>query len=107
MHPVVPEVSPKCRHNVNNKRLRQTPGFFRLWREEVIAVLRSLWKHRRTMMFLLASLSPFPMVILVALALRPFSRDGALVALVLLTVLYAILWGAGINAWQRLKNRRW
>lgn len=87
MHPVVPEVSPKSGHDVNGK------NFFRLWREEIIAAFRSLWKHRLTVILLVASLSPFPMVIWIALALLPFSRDGALVVLVLLSFLYAILWG--------------
>ncbi len=101
MHPVVPEVSPKCGRDVNGK------SFFRLWREEIIAAFRSLWKHRLTVILLVASLSPFPMVIWIALALLPFSRDGALVVLILLSFLYAILWGAGVNAWQRQKNPRW
>ena len=101
MQPVTREVSPKCHHAVNNK------GFMGLWREEVVAAFRSLWKSRLQILLLLASLSPFPVVIWIALSLVPYSRDGAVAALVLLTVLYAILWGAGINAWQRLKNPRW
>ncbi|WP_156103865.1 hypothetical protein [Acidithiobacillus ferrivorans] len=101
MHPIVPEVSPKCRHAVNNK------GFIRLWQEEVVATFRSLWKHRLLALLLMASLLPFPMVIWVASALIPYSRTGAMAMLVLLSVLYAIVWGAGINAWQRLKNPRW
>lgn len=101
MRPIVSEVSPKSGHDVNGK------GFFRLWREEIVAVFQSLWKHRFTALLLVASLSPFILVIRVALALLPYSRDGALAALVLLSFLYAILWGAGVNAWQRQKNPRW
>lgn len=101
MHPVIPEVSPKCHHAVNNK------GFMCLWREEVVATFRSLWKSRLRILLLFASFSPFPVVIWIALSLVPYSRDGAVAVLVLLSVLYAILWGAGINAWVRLKNPRW
>jgi Na+/H+ antiporter NhaC len=101
MHPTVPEVSPKCRPDVNNQ------GFFHLWREEVVAVFRSLWKHRLAVILLAVSLSPFALIVLVAIDLVPYARDGALAALVLLSIFYAILWGAGINAWQRQKNPRW
>ncbi|EGQ62005.1 hypothetical protein GGI1_10218 [Acidithiobacillus sp. GGI-221] len=79
MHPVVPEVSPKCGRDVNGK------SFFHLWREEIITAFQSLWKHRLTVILLVASLSPFPMVIWIAFALLPFSRDGALVVLILLS----------------------
>lgn len=95
-------------HNSGENSVKyQSQGFMSLWREEVGATFRSLWKHRLQALLLLASLSPFPLGILVALALRPYSHDGALAMLVLLSVLYAIVWGAGINAWQRLKNPRW
>lgn len=100
MYPVHREVSPKCHHTVNNK------GFLRLWREEVVATFRALWKHRIQAMLLLVSLSPFPVVIWIASALAPYSRNGAMAVLILLSVLYAIVWGAGVSAWLRLKNQR-
>jgi hypothetical protein len=101
MHPFIPEVSPKPDHAVNDK------SFFRLWWEEVIAAFRSLWKRRVIAGLLVVSLSPFLLVIWAALALVSYSRNGALAVLVLLSFLYAILWGAGVNAWQRRKYHRW
>lgn len=101
MYPFVPEVSPKPEHAVNAK------SFFHLWREEVFAAFHSLWKRRVIAGLLVVSLSPFLLVVWAALALVSYSRNGALAVLVLLSFLYAILWGAGVNAWQRRKYHRW
>ncbi|MHB1665956.1 MAG: hypothetical protein ACYCUK_00620 [Thiomonas sp.] len=90
------------------KGLAPCERFLRLWREEIAAAFRSLWKGRLTVILLVASLSPFALIVCVARGLASFSSPGvAVTVLVLLSVLYAILWRAGINAWQRLKDPRW
>ena len=102
MHQNIFKVSPKRYRNVNSE------AFLRLWQEEIAAVPQSLWNGRRTVMLLIASLSPFALIVCVARAMASFFSPGVgVTVLVSLSVLYAVLWGAGINAWRRLKNPGW